>query len=321
MTESLAVLARAFDKSATLGLGAVVTVIGFLLRFVSPLQVLVELWVFSAVGVVVVGVGLLIVTVGIVSFLGDRESVDPSNRRKPISRKEFEKKYSGMSLADSSDSAHTVETLAKSEKPLSRKEIAEASGSSSGHVANKLKSLVSNGYVLEFQVRGTSYYVLSQKGLKLSQDIRAMAEWRKSPPTESSQIKLERSMLQRISHDPKTPYVGGKSAGTQPGLISGKQRILRQQLVLTSGFLGGLFIHFEALFATLMPATPFLLMLATLAWLAFTTLCALKVGGRLGIMTLVLAWISGFIVATGDPFMSLGVMLLISSVAIGAFAA
>jgi predicted transcriptional regulator len=321
MTESLEVLSRAFDKTTTLGLGVVVMVIGLLLRFVSPFEVLVELWLFSAVGVIVVGLGLLLVAVGVISLLADRESIDSLNGRKPISRKQFEKRYSGMSLADSSIGAHAVEALAKSEKPLNRKEIAEASGSSNAHAANMLKSLVNRGYILEFQIRGAYYYVLSQKGLRLSQDIRAMAEGQKSPPTVVPQIEFKQSMLQRIAHGYRAPYTRGKPIDGQRRLIPGRQRILRQQLVLTSGFLGGLFIHFEAYFATLMPATPFLVTLATLAWLASTALCAHRVGGRLGIMTLVLAWVSGFIVATGDPFMSLGVMLLISSVAIGAFAA
>jgi predicted transcriptional regulator len=321
MTERFAVLTRAFDKSTSLGLGVVVLIIGFLLRFVSPIEVLVELWVFSAVAIVVVALGVLLVAVGIISFLADKESVESLKRRKPISREEFEKKYLGMSLVDSSAGVHAVETLAKSEKPLNRKEIAEASGSSNAHAATMLKSLVSKGYILEFQVRGASYYVLSQKGLKLSQDVKTMTEGQKSPPPEGPQIRLKQSMLQRRIQEHRTPYYAGNPADGQRGFITGKQRILRQQLVLTSSFLGGLFIHFEAYFATLIPATPLLLILVTIAWLASTALCAHKVGGRLGIMTLALAWISGFIVARGDPFMSLGVMLLISSVAIGAFAA
>jgi hypothetical protein len=61
--------------------------------------------------------------------------------------------------------------------------------------------------------------------------------------------------------------------------------------------------------------------LVALCWAVATILCAVKVAGGLGVVTLALAWLSGFIVIKGDPLMSVGVTLLMSSVMMGAFLA
>lgn len=319
MSDRFASLMRTFDNDTSLGLGIIVLIIGFLLRFVSPIEVFVELWLFSVAGTIVLGLGLLLVGAGLIRFLTDTESTHSLNEEKrPISQKEFEKKYSGMSLANSSASVQAIETLAKERKPLNRKEIAEKSGLSNTYAAHVLKSFVKKGYVLEFQARGSFYYALAEKGLKLSEDIKAATQTQKSPQSESTQRKLEDSWL----HKHKSPYYSEKPTNGSRGLMPNKQRILRQQLVLVFGFLGGLFIHFGVSFsASTLTAIPVLLTLAMLAWLSATILCARKVAGSLGVITLALAWLSGFIVIRGEPLTSLGVTLLMSSTTIGALAA
>lgn len=318
MSDRLASLIRTFDNDVSLGLGVVVVIIGFLLRFVSPIQVLVEMWLFSVVGTVVIGLGFLLLVVGLIRFFTDKVTINSFDEEgRPLSKKEFKKKYSEIDLAKSSTSFQAIETLAKEAKPLNRKEIAEKSGLSSTHTANMLKPFVKKGYVLEFQARGSLYYVLPEKGVRLSEDFKAATQGQKSPQPERSERKFENSWLNKH----RSPYYSEKSTNCTHKPLPNKQRILLQQLALVFGFLGGLFTHFALNFSTYAPPTiPSLLALTTIAWLVGTILSARKVAGSLGLMTLALAWTSGFIVLGGEPLMSVGITLLMSSTAIGAFA-
>lgn len=322
MSDRFLTLMRALDKSTSLGIGIIIVVIGLLLRFFPPIEVFVELWLFSLAGTVVLGLGLLMVAVGLISFLAGNESVGPSDERRPITQKQLEKKHHGVSLADSSAGVHAVEALANVGKPLSRKEIAEGSGLTTAQVAYVLKSFVSKGYVAEFQVRGASYYALVEKGLRLCEDIRATSLQEKSPKPDGRDVKLKESWKQRRMHGNNMPYYDRQEMAGFYGLKPVKQRILRQQVVLIFGFLGGLFLNFGVNLGACMPtAMPWMLALTMVIWLVSTIFSARKVGGALGIMTLSLAWVSGFIVPRGDPLMSLGIVLLMGSVTIGAFAA
>lgn len=315
-------LMRALDKSTSLGIGIIIAGIGLLLRFFPPIEVFVQLWLFSLMGTIVLGLGLFMVAVGLISFLADKESVGSSDERKPITQKQLEKKHQGVSLADTSAGVHAVEALAKVGKPLSRKEIAEGSGLTTVRVAYALKPFVSRGYVAEFQVKGASYYVLVEKGLRLCEDIRATSLQEKSPKPDGCDVKLKESWLQRNMHGNKLPYYGRQEMAGFYGLKPVKQRILRQQAVLIFGFLGGLLLSFGINLGAYMPtAMSWMLALTVVILLISTILSARKVGGALGVMTLLLAWVSGFIVPRGDPLMSLGIVLLIGSVTIGAFAA
>jgi DNA-binding MarR family transcriptional regulator len=326
MSDGLASHYRTFETHTYLGLGIAVVIIGLLLRFVSPIEVFVELWLISVTGTVILGLGFLIVVVGLVRFLANKDLIHPSNKEeKHISQKEFEKKYSEASLTNSSANAKTVETMAKERNPLNRKEIAEKTGLSNTHASHVLKSFVKNGYVLEFKVRDTFYYVLADKGLRFSEDIKAVAKNQESIQFEPAQHKLREAWLQRKLPEPKFPNHGGRPMNGLHELTLDKQRILRQQLVLAFGFLGGLFTHFMVGFETLLEATrmsaiPFLIVLTVIVCLASTILGARRVAGSLGVLALALAWISGFIVVRGDPLMSVGVTLLMGSTAIGAFA-
>lgn len=316
MSDRLKSLLKTFDNDVSISMGVVVIVIGLLLRYVSPFEVFVEMWLFSVLGTVVLGVGFLLVVVGLIRLVTDRNS--GHNGGKPLSHKEFEQKYSEIGLSNSSSAAETIQTLAEERKPLSRKEIAKRSCLSVSHSANLLTSFVNKGYVLELQARGGYYYALTEKGVRLSEDIKVAAQAQKLTPSGSTRGNLVESWL----HKQSSPYYKEKPAKVSRGLKPGKQMIIGQQMVTAFGFVGGLFAHFAVSSGALASQTILLeIALATLAWLGVTIFCALKVAGGLGFLTLALAWASGFIIIRGDPLMSVGVTLLMSSVAMGAFLA
>ena len=316
MSDRLKSLLKTFDNDVSISMGVVVVVIGLLLRYVSPFEVFVEMWLFSVLGTVVLGVGFLLVVVGFIRLVTDRNS--GHNGGKPLSHKEFEQKYSEIDLSSSCSGAKTIHTLAEERKPLSRKEIAKRSCSSVSHAANLLTSFVKKGYVLELQARGGYYYALTEKGVRLSEDIKAASQAQKLTPSGSTRGNLVESWL----HKQSSPYYKEKLAKVPRGLKPGKQAIIGQQMIIAFGFLGGLFVHFAVNSNVLASQTILLeIALATLAWFGVTILCTLKVAGNLGIITLALAWASGFIIIRGDPLMSVGVTLLMSSVAMSAFLA
>jgi predicted transcriptional regulator len=316
MSDSLKSLMRTFDNDVSLGLGIVVVMIGLLLRYVSPFEVFVEMWLFSVLGTVVLGVGFLLVVVGFIRLFTDRDSEHDGGKH--LSHREFEKKYSEIGLTNSSSTTKTIETLADERKPLSRKEIAERSGLSIPKTANLLKMLVKKEFVLEFQARGSYYYALAEKGLRLSEDIKAAGQTVALVPTSSTRYRLVESWV----HKHSSPYYKQKQVKAKRWLKTGKRMIIGQQLMVALGFLGGLFLHFG--FNTIASASQTIsltLVVAVLSWLAITILCAVKLAGGLGAVTSALAWLSGFIIIKGDPLMSVGVTLLMSSVMIGAFVA
>lgn len=316
MSDRFRSLMNVLDKDTSLGLGMVILVMGFLLRFVSPIEVFSELWVFSVIGTVVLALGLLLIVAGLIRFLTDRDGVHPLGRL--ISRKDFEKEYSEMGLADSPTRVKTIETLAKTKKPMNKKEIAHESGLSISQVAQTIKSFVKKGFVTELQVRTSSYYVLAEKGVKFSHDLEVANQKIDIAPSVNVERKLKGSWLKRKLHEHQT-------AQSDKMPISAKEKIMREQIILVFGFLGGLFIHFGVGFGvfSLSPqgqTVQFLLTLSVFAWLAVTILCAQRAVGKFGIITLAMAWMSGLVVANGDPFTTLGVTVLMSSVGIGAFA-
>lgn len=328
MSGGFASVIKTLEGDVPLGLGIVVVIIGLLLRVISPFEIFVELWLISVAGTVIVGFGLLIVVVGLIHFLTDKGLGQTSKKEeKHISQKEFDKKYSEVSLANSSASVQAIKAMAIDRKPLNRKEIAEKASLSNTHTGHVLKSFLKMGYVLEFQVRDTFYYALSEKGLKLYDDIQTLAQTQNSSQSQTAQNQLTDGWLQRKLPMPKSPYYSQTPLNGLRGLIpNNKQRILRHQLILILSFFGGLFIHFEVnsntlLQATSMSTTPLLLTSAMLVWIASTILSTRKVAGKIGLIPLALAWTSGFTVASGDPLTSLGVTLIISSTAIGTFAA
>lgn len=319
MSNRIPSLIRAFDKDASLGLGIVVLVIGFLLRFVSPIEIFVELWLFSVAGTVVLALGLLLVVAGFIRLFTDKESDHSLNDgTRLVSKKDLEKKYSEIGLTDSSSGLEAVKTLAEVGKPLSRKEISEKSGLSNTRLAEVLKPFVKKSYATEFEVRGSLYYVLTEKGLRLSEDIKAATQRQEPTQSENMRHMLKENWSQKKLNEHKPTYHDGK-------VVTTKQRILREQLALVLGFFGGLFIHFGIGFGMLSIFTqvstiPLILTLSMIVWLASTILFTRRAVGNLGVITLALAWISGFIVVRGDPLTSMGVTLLTSSMAIGAFA-
>lgn len=318
---------KTLESDVCLGLGIVVVIIGLLLRVISPFEIFVELWLVSVAGTVIVGFGLLIVVVGLIHFLTDKGLGQTSEKEeKHISQKQFDKKYSEVNLANSSASVQAIKAMAMDRKPLNRKEIAEKASLSNTHTGNVLKSFLKMGYVLEFQVRDTCYYALSEKGLKLYNDIQTLAQTQNSSQSQTVQNLLKDGWLQRKLSMPKSPYYSQTQLNGLRGLIpNNKQRILCHQLILTLSFFGGLFIHFGVtsntlLQATSMSTTALLLTSTMLVWIASTILYTCKVAGKIGFIPLALAWTSGLIVASGDPLTSLGVTLIISSTAIGTFA-
>jgi predicted transcriptional regulator len=316
MSNRLTSLMKVLDKDTSLGLGIVVMVMGFLLRFVSPIEVLGEFWLFSLMGTVVLALGLLLIVAGVIHFLMDKESMNPLNRF--ISQKDFARKYSQIGLDDSPTVIKTIEAMAKAKKPMNKKEIVHESGLSNTNVAQALKSFVKKGVVTEFQVRNASYYVLAEKGVKLSEDIEAPRKKQDTVPSEDVERRLRGNWLKRKLRE-------HQSGQKDKMPISIKEKVVRQQLILAFGFLGGLFIHFGVDFGifALVPQgqlTSFLLTLTAFIWLVSTVICARRTVGNVGVITLALAWMSGFIMIKGDPFTTLGATLLISSIGIGAFA-
>jgi predicted transcriptional regulator len=317
MSDKFKSLMNTLDKDTSLGLGIVVLIMGFLLRFVSPIEIFVDLWLFSAMGTVVLALGLLLIVAGLIRFLTDRDGVHPLDRL--ITRKDFERKYSEIGLTDSSTGVKTIETLAKTKKPMNKKEIAHESGLSSSQVAQTIKSFLKKGFVAELQVRTSSYYVLAEKGVKFSQDLEVAKNQKPNiAPSVNVERKLKGSWVKRKLHEHQTAH-----SDKMP--ISIKEKIMREQIILIFGFLGGLFIHFGVGFGLFSlnlqgQMIQFLLTLSAFAWLAATILCAQRAIGKFGIITLAMAWMSGLVVANGDPFTTLGVTVLMSSVGIGAFA-
>lgn len=91
---------------------------------------------------------------------------------KLIPLKDLEKEYPEIRLSSSPANVRVVEVLTKTEKPLSRSEIAKSTNLSGGYTRDVLKRLVKHGYVLEFRLGGrTSYFLLTEKGLKLFKQI------------------------------------------------------------------------------------------------------------------------------------------------------
>lgn len=91
---------------------------------------------------------------------------------KLVPLKELKEEYPEMILAGKPSNVRVIETLTKAEKPLNRQDIAEKTGLSAGYARDILKTLVEKDYVLEFQIGGrTLYYLLTEKGLKLSKEI------------------------------------------------------------------------------------------------------------------------------------------------------
>lgn len=91
---------------------------------------------------------------------------------KLIALKDLEKEYPQISLTGTPGRIRLIESLAKAEKPLTRKDIAERIGISSAHTRSLLKKLAKMSYVLEFHIGGrTLYYLLTEKGLELAKDV------------------------------------------------------------------------------------------------------------------------------------------------------
>ena len=86
--------------------------------------------------------------------------------------KELEKAYPQISLAGTAGNVKILNTLIATEKPLDRREIAKRTGLSEGYCRDILKKLMKKEYVLEFRIGGrTLYYLLTERGLKLSKEI------------------------------------------------------------------------------------------------------------------------------------------------------
>jgi predicted transcriptional regulator len=88
---------------------------------------------------------------------------------------ELEEQYPEMSLATSSGTVRIVQALVGAEKPLNREEIAKKADLSEGFTRTLLKRLKKGDYALEFRLGGGKifYYLLTEKGLKLSKEITA----------------------------------------------------------------------------------------------------------------------------------------------------
>ena len=225
MSNRFASLMKTLDKDTSLGLGIVVMMMGFLLRFVSPIEVFGEMWLFSLMGTVVLALGLLLIVAGVIHFLMDRDSINPLSRF--ISQKDFARKCSEIGLADSTTGIKTIEAMAKAKKPMNRKEIVHESGLSNVNVAQALKSFVKNGLVTELQVRNASYYVLAGKGVKLSEDIEAPHQKQDAAPSDDVERRLRGNWLKRKLHE-------HQSAHHDKMPLSIKEKVMRQQLIISS---------------------------------------------------------------------------------------
>lgn len=100
--------------------------------------------------------------------------------------------------------------------------------------------------------------------------------------------------------------------------------------MLGFGFLGGLLARMGVdpeieilktiLEATEAPAINVLLFVFTLVFTVGPILGAYSIGGKLGLLAVAIAWISGFIIVSGSGLTVFGALLLISAMFIGAMA-
>jgi len=102
----------------------------------------------------------------------EKEEIKVYVNGKLMSLEDLTKEYPEITLSRSSGNTKVIETLTKTEKPLNRKDIAKRTGLSTAYARSILKKLVKEEYVLEVSFGSrVLYYLLTQKGLKLSEDI------------------------------------------------------------------------------------------------------------------------------------------------------
>jgi len=85
---------------------------------------------------------------------------------KLVSLKDLEKQYADISISGAPGNVKVMQVLTKTEKPLTRQDIAKQVKMTVGYVASLLKRLVKQEYVLELEIRKVrnKYYLMTEKG-------------------------------------------------------------------------------------------------------------------------------------------------------------
>jgi len=89
---------------------------------------------------------------------------------KLITVSELQNQFDVISTTGEKSSARVLEVLANTDKPLTRKDIANRVKITASYAATVLKNLVKRNLVLTFDVKGSNYkfYVLTEKGYNIS---------------------------------------------------------------------------------------------------------------------------------------------------------
>jgi len=92
---------------------------------------------------------------------------------KLVTLEELKQKYADMVISGIPGNIRVIETLAETDRPLNRHEIAKKVKMSPGYTRDILKHLLNKKLVVEFQMGGrVNYYLLTEKGFNFYQKIK-----------------------------------------------------------------------------------------------------------------------------------------------------
>ena len=92
---------------------------------------------------------------------------------KLVPLKDLEKRYAEVIMAAVAGNVRVAEVLLKTDKPLTRHDVAKKANMSTGYATDILKGLAKKDYVLEFRMGRSrhKYYLLTEKGLRFSETL------------------------------------------------------------------------------------------------------------------------------------------------------
>lgn len=101
--------------------------------------------------------------------MSEKEEVKVVVGGKVIPLKDLKKQYAELTISGVRGNVKLMQLLAQTEKPLTRHDIAKETNMTPGYVADRLKKLAKQGYILEFVMGKVrfKYYLLTEKGLDL----------------------------------------------------------------------------------------------------------------------------------------------------------
>jgi len=90
-----------------------------------------------------------------------------------ITLKTLKQKYADITIADTPGNFKVIETLEKTDKPLTRHDMAKITNMTPSYVASILKKLIEKQYITKFRIGRSKilYYLLTEKGYNLSKTL------------------------------------------------------------------------------------------------------------------------------------------------------